>query len=137
MADLTRRQLDALVMLRFRIERSGAPVPVSGQLEAELAPLVDAGLVERDGALWRLTAAGDAVAPRDNYVQHEQVGDVRFIDERTGAGVAVWYDYHGGSKVEDAWLCEHMSAFAGGAWQISRRYAGGNGHEGVDLVRAT
>mgnify|MGYP003552667152 FL=1 len=137
MVDLTNKQRDALSTLRFWTERSGAPAPMAARIEAELAPLVDAGLVTRSDTLWRLTAAGDAVAPRDKYVQHEQVGDVRFIDERTGAGVAVWYDYHGGSKVEDAWLCEHMSAFAGGTWQISRHHAGGNGHEGADLVRAT
>lgn len=75
--------------------------------------------------------------PRDKYVQHEQVGDVRFIDERTGAGVAAWYDYNGGSKVEDAWLCEHMALFAGGTWQVARHHPGGNGHEGVDLVLVT
>jgi hypothetical protein len=137
MADLTKKQLDALGALRFWTERSGRAAPLAPRIEAELAPLVDAGLVAREGSLWSLTPAGDAVAPRDRYVRHEQVGDVRFIDERTGAGVAVWYDYDGGSKVEDAWLCEHMSAFAGGAWHISRRHAGGNGHEGVDLVSAT
>lgn len=137
MADLTKKQLDALGALRFWTERGGRAEPMAPRIEAELAPLVEAGLVARDGALWSLTETGDAVAPRDRYVRHEQVGDVRLIDERTGVGVAVWYDYDGGAKVEDAWLCEHMGALAGGTWQISRRHAGGNGHEGADLVRAT
>lgn len=70
----------------------------------------------------------------DSFIEHPQVDKVRFMQNRDGTARAAWYDYHGTAHVEDAWLCERMAELTGGAWAVSKRHAGGNGHEGAELV---
>lgn len=68
---------------------------------------------------------------KSNYQGPDAIIEVSFNKD----GSAAWYDYHGTAVLPDAWLCEQMAAHMGGAWTITARHPGGNGHEGAALGR--